>query len=225
MSTMAPTLVIAEMQARDLLRRRAVMILFVLLPAAFYYSVPADADFSLLAGAIGVSWAVAAAGLFGILGWRHADPRLALAGARAYQGLLGRLLLLQGLGFGLVALFTPQILWRSSALIDDPALMTLALVLMAVVSVPVGLAIGALVPRELEGALVLIGVVGVGASVPPDTGIARLLPVWGPLEITQVAAGWKDAGVGWGLAHTLVSVVVLLGVAYWSWRRRTRIHP
>ena len=59
MSTMAPTLVIAEMQARDLLRRRAVMILFVLLPAAFYYSVPGDADFSLLAGAIGVSWASA----------------------------------------------------------------------------------------------------------------------------------------------------------------------
>ena len=91
-STLAHTLVIAEMQARDLLRRRAVMILFVLLPAAFYYSVPAEADFSLLAGAIGVSWAVAAAGLFGILGWRRADPRLALAGASAYQELAGRLL-------------------------------------------------------------------------------------------------------------------------------------
>jgi hypothetical protein len=224
MSSISQTLVIAEMQTRDLLRRRAVMILFVLLPAAFYYSTPAGEDYSLIAGAIGVSWAVAAAGLFGILGWRRADPRLALAGASPALGLLGRLLLLQILGFGLVALFTPQILWRSSTLIDDPALMALALVLMAIVSVPVGLAIGALVPRELEGALVLIGVVGVGASVPPDTGIGPLLPVWGPLEISQVAAGWEDTGVGRGVAHALVSAVLLLAVAYLGWRRRTRIH-
>lgn len=224
MSTMTQTVVIAEMQGRDLLRRRGVVILFVLLPAAFYYSMPANENFSLSPGSMGVSWAVAAAGLLGILGWRRADPRLALAGARAYQGLLGRLLLLLGLSFGLVAIFTPQILWRSSGLLDDPALMTLALVLMAVVSAPLGLATGALVPRELEGALVLIGVAGVGISVPPDTGVAMLLPLWGPLEIMQIAAGGKDAGVGAGLAHTSVSAVFLLAVAYWFWHRRTRIH-
>jgi hypothetical protein len=224
MSTMAHTLVIAEMQARDLLRRRAVMILFVLLPAAFYYSVPANQDFSLLAGSMGVSWAVAAAGLFSILGWRRADPRLTLAGAPAYQGLLGRMVLLQALGFGLVALFTPLILWRSAALLDDPALMALALVLMAVVSVPLGLAIGAVVPRELEGTLVLIGVAGVGISVPPDTAVAQVLPMWGPLDIMQIAAGSKDASLSGGLAHTLASAALLLAVAYWFWRRRTRIH-
>jgi Na+/proline symporter len=94
MTGLRRTLVVAEMQGRDLLRRRAVMTLFVLLPAAFYYSVPASEDYGLIAGSMGVSWAVAAAGMFGILGWRRADPRLALAGAPAHQGLLGRLLLL-----------------------------------------------------------------------------------------------------------------------------------
>ena len=223
MSAVGHTLVVAEMQARDLLRRRAVMALFVLLPAAFYYSVPASEDYGLIAGSIGVSWAVAAAGLFGILGWRRADPRLALAGAPVLQGLLGRLLLLAALGLGLVALFAPQILWRSSALISDPALMLLALVLMSIVSVPLGLAIGALVPRELEGTLVLIGVVGVGMSVPPDSGVAQTLPLWGPLEVLQVAAGWSTGPTGRGVAHAAVSSLVLLVLAYVSWRRRVRI--
>jgi hypothetical protein len=76
----------------------------------------------------------------------------------------------------------------------------------------------------MEGTHVPIGVAGVGMSVPPDTGVAQSLPMWGLLEIMQIAAGWKDAGVGRGLAHTLVSTVLLLAVTYWSWRRRTRIH-
>jgi hypothetical protein len=222
-SALASSLVVAEMQARDLLRRRAVMTLFVLLPAAFYYSVPASEDYSLLAGSMGVSWAVAAAGLFGLLGWRRAEPRLALAGASSTQGLLGRLVVLLALGLGLVVLFAPQLLWRSSELLAEPALAVLALVLMAVVSVPLGLAIGALVPRELEGTLVLIGVIGVGMSVPPDTSLAQVLPLWGPLEVLQVAAELRDGPATGGVVHALVTAIVLLVVAQLAWRRRVRI--
>ncbi|WP_052664253.1 hypothetical protein [Nitriliruptor alkaliphilus] len=224
MSSFAGTLVIAEMQARDLLRRRAVMVLFVLLPAAFYYSVPGTEDYGLLAGSMGVSWAVAAAGIFGILGWRRADPRLGLAGASAFQGLVGRLLLLQGLGLVLVALFAPQILARSSTIIADPPLLVVSLALMALVSVPLGLAIGALVPRELEGTLVLIGVIGVGSSVPMDSAVARALPLWGPLEVMQVAAGRNDVDLAPAFLHTAFAGALLLLVADLFWRRRNRIH-
>lgn len=224
MNARARTVVIAEMQARDLLRRRAVMTLFVLLPAAFYYSVPASEEYGLVAGSIGVSWAVAAAGLFGILGWRQADPRLALAGAGPGEGLVGRLLLLLVLAAGLLVVFTPQILLRSAALIAEPATYVLALVAMAVVSIPLGLAIGAIVPRELEGTLVLIGVVGVGMSVPPDTAGAWVLPLWGPLQILGVSAGWTDASAVDGALHVAVVTVVLFAVAAWRWRRRLRIH-
>jgi hypothetical protein len=225
MSTLAHTVVVAAMQARDLLRRRAVMALLVALPAAFYYSVPADEPWSVLAGSMGVSWAVAAAGVFGILGWRRADPRLALAGAPTLQGLLGRLLLLLMLALGLVALFTPQILLRSSALLAEPGLLVTAFVLLAVVSVPLGMAIGALVPRELEGTLVLIGVLGIGMSVPPDTAVAQVLPTWGPIELLMAAAGLSEGSVGLAVVHAFVSTAVLLAVAVWSWRRRVRIHP
>jgi hypothetical protein len=224
MNALASAVVVAEMQARDLLRRRTVMALFVLLPAAFYYSVPATEDYSLLAGSMGVSWAVAAAGLFGILGWRRADPRLALAGATPLSGMVGRLALLQLLALGLVVLFAPQLLWRSSSLLDDPGLLVLSLVLMAVVSVPLGMAIGAIVPRELEGTLVLIGIVGIGTSVPMDTAVAKALPLWGPLEVLQVAIGRPGGSVPRGLLHAAVTTLALLAIAYVAWRRRSRLH-
>jgi hypothetical protein len=223
MSAVAPALVVAELQARDLLRRRAVMALFVLLPAAFYYSVPAAEDYGLIAGSMGVSWAVAAAGLFGTLGWRRADPRLALTGASPVHGLVGRLVLLLVLALGLVALFAPQMLWRSAALIADPGLFVVALALMALVSVPLGLVIGALVPRELEGTLVLIGIVGVGTSVPPGTDGAQVLPLWGPLEVLQIAAGWSTGSPAAGVAHTLGAAAALLALAAWRWHRRVRV--
>jgi hypothetical protein len=222
-SALARTVVVTEMQARDLLRRRAVMALLVALPALFYYSVPAAEEFSLIASTMGVSWAVAAAGLFGILGWRQVDPRLTLVGAPPRAGLLGRVVLLLAIALGLVALFAPQILVRSEALIADRGAFLLALVLMAVISVPLGLAIGVLVPRELEGTLVLIGVLGVGTSIPPDTPGAWVLPLWGPLDIVTISAGWSDGSVVTGVAHALGFAVALLAVAAWRWRRRVHV--
>ena len=224
MSTMSRTLVVAEMQARDLLHRRVVMAMFVLLPAAFYYSIPAGEEYGLIAGAIGVCWAVAAAGMFGILGWRQSDPRLTLAGARSREGLLGRLFVLVVVALGLVALFGPQILVRSAELVADPAAFTLGLTLMALVSVPLGLAVGALVPRELEGTLVLVGIVGVETSIPHETALAGALPLWGPLQVMQIGAGHIEGPITGGVVHSTVAAVLLLTVAALLWRRRIRIH-
>lgn len=223
MNALRQAAVVAELQGRDLLRRRAVMVLFVALPLAFYYSVPASEEYSLVAGSMGVSWAVAAAGMFGVLGWRRAEPRLALAGAGAAPALVGRVVLVTGLGLVLVAGLTPQMLWRSRDLLDDPTIFALGLLLMALVSVPIGLAIGALVPRELEGTLVLIGIVGIGTSVPPDTVVAMSLPLWGPLHVLQVGAGLASGPVARGAWHTCAAAVVLLAVAGWSLHRRRRL--
>jgi hypothetical protein len=224
MSALAGTVVVAEMQLRELLHRRTVMVLLVLLPASFYYSVPASEAWGILSGSIGVSWAVAAAGSFAVLGWRRADPRLALAGAPAWQGLVGRLLVLHVLGLVLVVLFAPLILSRSSEHIEHEGLMLLALLLMAVVSVALGLVIGALVPRELEGTLILIGVVGIAMSVPPEAAVSRSLPLWGPIELISIATGWSNGTVTYAVAHALGSVLALLAVASWAWRRRIRLH-
>lgn len=222
MSTLRRALIVAEMQSRELVRRRVAMGLFALLPAAFYLSIPADQDYGVLAGAIGVSWAVAAAGLFGILGWRRVDPRLALVGARPAEGMLGRLLVGVGLALALVTVYAPLMLIRS-AIVTEPAAFVGALAAVAAVSVPLGLLIGALLPRELEGTLVLIGVVGVESSIPPDTTLASALPLYGPFELLRVSIGAADASVATGLVHATLTAALLGGAAHLLWRRRLQL--
>lgn len=224
MTTLARSLVVAEMQGRELLRRRVVVSLLVLLPAAFYFSTPANEDYGVLSGSIGVCWAVAAAGLFGLLGWRRADPRLALAGATPREGLLGRLLVLVGLAAALTGVFAPLILVRSSQIIQQPARLVTGLAMLALVSVPLGLAIGALVPRELEGTLVLIGLVGVAMSIPPDLALAGALPLYGPLKTLEGALEpVGGAGLAGPVMHTTVSAAGLVSLAAWRWNRRVRV--
>jgi plastocyanin len=151
--------------------------------------------------------------MFGILGWRGSDPRLAMAGARGREGLLGRLFVLVLVALGLVALFAPQILVRSADLVADPAVFVLGLTLMALVSVPLGLAIRALVPRELDGTLVLVGVVGVETTIPHDISLAAVLPLWGPLEVMQIGVGRLDGPIAGAVVHAAVSALLLLAVA------------
>jgi hypothetical protein len=222
-TTLQRAVVVAEMQSRELARRHVAMGLFALLPAAFYLSIPADQDYGLLAGAIGVSWAVAAAGLFGTLGWRRVDPRLALLGARPIEGMLGRLLVGSALALVLVAVYAPLMLVRSSTLIVDEWAFVGALLTVAAVSVPMGLLIGALLPRELEGTLVLIGVVGVESSIPPDTTLAAMLPLYGPFELLALSIGMGDPSAAVGLAHAAFSTVAMAAIAHLLWRRRQRI--
>jgi hypothetical protein len=57
--------------------------------------------------------------------------------------------------------------------------------LVAFTSVPFGLAVGALAPHELEGVLVLIGVVGVQLTLQSTQSIAKVLPFWGSQRLLQ----------------------------------------
>jgi hypothetical protein len=222
MTTLVRTLAIAEMQGRELIRRRVAMALFMLLPAAFFYSIPPDEEYGLIAGAIGVSWAVAAAGLFSILGWRRVDPRLGIVGARPRDGLIGRVVLAQALALLLVAVYAPLILTRTTVSVDAGTYV-LALLLLGTVSVPLGLVIGTLLPRELEGTLVLIGIIGVESSIPPGTSWSAVFPLYGPLEVLASAAGFAESSVREGVVHAVVTIVVLTLVAYLLWRRRVRV--
>lgn len=214
-------LTVAEMQARDLGRRRAAMTLFILLPPLFYYSTPADTDYGVLAGMIGVSWAIAAGGMFAGQGWRGVEPRLRLAGARPIHGLLGRLVILYAVAVVVLTLFTPQILARSTAVLDRGALIV-AMLLTGVVSVPIGLAIGAVAPREVEATLTLVLVVGVGTSLPTDSPIAAGLPMYGPLQAVEASIGLRDGVPASSIVHAAVAAVILGVVAHLAWVRRGR---
>lgn len=217
---MGRIMAVAEAQGRDLTRRRAAMVLLVLLPLAFYLTTPSDDEFALVAGSTGMAWGVAGGALFLALASRRIDSRLVLAGYRPLELLAGRLLLLEGLTVVLVVVFSALMVAMSAP--PEPTALVLAVALSGLVAIPLGLAVAAVFPRELEGALTLIAVVGIEMDLPVDAGLPSLLPLWGPLRLVAVARGAAE-GTTVPTLHALASTVVLLGIAATLWWRRVRV--
>ena len=213
---------VAEMQGRDLLRRRAALGLLVALPLAFYLASAGDDDegFAPVAAGIGMGWSMAGAALFSVLASRRSDPRLVLAGFRPAELLLGRLLLLVALGLAILAGFAALIVAVTRP--ENVLLLVLGLALAALVGVPLGLAVAAVLPRELEGTMTIIGVVGINMSLDPGDTLAALLPFNGPAELLYASSG-LDYAAAPALAHGTAYALALFALAVAAWTRRVRV--
>lgn len=221
MSALQATATIAEMQARDLSRRRLAVVMLAALPLVLYLSIPPGEGWELTPGAVGLSWSVGGVALFSALGWRPVDARLSLAGYDARAQLLGRLVPLVALGLLLAGAMIPLLLVRSQP--ADGSALVLAVVLTVLVGGPLGLAIGAVFARELEGMLALIAVGGVAMSLPPDLPGAVGTPLWGPMRLVVIAYEGDGASVVVPTLHALVSIAVLGAVTWFAWSRRVRV--
>jgi hypothetical protein len=210
-SSIARIAVLAEMHGRDLLRRRAALVLLVLLPLSFYFSSGSNGGYAVSAGGIGMSFAVAGASLFSILSSAEVDQRLVLAGYRPLELLLGRLVFLVPLGLVISALFAIVMIPGSNP--ERPLVLLLGLAAVALVSVPFGLAVGAAVPRELEGTLVLIGIVGMQMAADIDAGMSKVLPFYGPRRLLVASLFDRSGLAGPGL-QTLLYGLALLAVGW-----------
>jgi hypothetical protein len=185
----ARILIMAEMHGRDLLRRRMALGLLMALPLSFYLASSASGG-SVSAGGIGMAFAVSGAALFSVLSSREVDQRLVLTGYRPVELLFGRLAFLGPMGLLIGGVFSLLIVVVSGP--ARPWVMALGVAAVAVQSVAFGLCVGAIVPLELEGTLVLIGVIGVQLAVPLTSNISKFLPFYGPrrlLASSQVAHG------------------------------------
>ena len=207
------TLVVAEMAVREIARRRSVLLLLALLPLAFYLSRRGDAYWqSVRFVSLGIGWALSTAALFAGSGARGMEPRLRLSGYRTHQLVAGRLLALWAVGAVLAAPY-----WLLVRLDLDQVrhgAMALILALTVLVAAPFGLALSGLLPRELEGMLVLLTVVAMQMMLNPTGTVAHALPFWFSREI-GIYAIESDAGaghVGRGLVHAGIVVVLLLAV-------------
>jgi hypothetical protein len=168
-----------------------------------------------------LSWAIAGASLFTALGARGVDQRLVFDGYRPVELLGARLVLLDLAGLALSALFGALLLGVSGSP-DVPALVW-ALVLVTLVAVPLGLVLAALVPHELEATLVLIGLVGIEMILPSESRGVGTLPLGGPQELLDRAAGKPNPfPVLTATARSLAWVVGLtaIGAVIWAWRTR-----
>jgi hypothetical protein len=190
MSSLRRILIMAEMHGRDLTRRHAALGLLVALPLAFYLASRGSGDQSVVAGGVGMAFSVSGATLFSILSSTEVDQRLVLAGYRPLELLLGRVFFLAPLGTVIAVAFSTVMVVGSQP--TRPWLTFLGVEAVALLSIPFGLAVGAAVPRELEGTLVLIGVVGMELAVGPDSAVAKVLPFYGPQQL--ISSSLSEAG-------------------------------
>jgi len=204
MSSLRRIGIMAEMHGRDLTRRHAALALLVALPLSFYLA-SMDGDRAVATGGVGLAFAISGATLFSVLSSNEVDQRLILAGYRPHELLLGRLAFLAPLGLVIGAAFSGIMVGGSDPV--RPWLTFLGVAAVALESIPFGLAVGAAVPRELEGTLVLIGVVGIQLATPVDSIVSRVLPFHGAQELLVASVDGNGplllpvlATIGYGLA-------------------------
>ena len=207
---MTRLLMVAEMTLRELLRRRAVIALLLLLPLSFYL-IRRDHYLgqSVRSLFLGIGWAVSTAALFSAIGARSVEPRLRMAGYRPHELYLGRLGGLWTLGLALTAPF-----WLL-VLVDVPDVrhgaVAVAMLCVVVVAAPFGMLIAALLPRELEGTLLLLTAVALQMIIDPASTVAKLTPFWSSREIGTYAVDHTTGDyLQRGLAHGVTTTVVLL---------------
>lgn len=206
---MRKVLTVAELTARELLRRRCVLVLLLLLPLAFYLSRRTDhVGQSVRFVCLGLGWALSTAALFAGSAARSIDPRLCLSGYRPLQPHLGRLVALWTVG---VALSVPYfLLVRFDQANLRYGAIALIMVLTVAVAVPFGLALSAVLPRELEGTLVLLIVIGLQMMLDPSGTAAKLLPFWSSREIGTYAIDHTDGTyLTRGVLHAVAYAVAL----------------
>jgi hypothetical protein len=213
---------VVEMQTRDLLRRRLALGLIVAVPLLFAATQRHSGEAPFVGG-IGTAFSVTGASLFAMLSSRAVDPRLLLAGYRRVDLIAGRLVLLLGVGLGICGVFCGFL----AAFAEPPRLdrAALGVVLVALVAVPLGLALATLLPRELEGTLAIIALVGVeeqslhyhydsvAARLEPHYGAARYL-LASEYSFASVSVRWALYSAAWALGP-LVPALLL-------WLRRVR---
>ncbi len=224
MSSARRIVIIAGMQGRDLVRRYVAIALMVVLPLAFYFAL-LPSHYALLVGCIGLAWSVSAVGLFVVLASRETDPRLVLAGYRPWELLAGRWLLLEGVAAILIGAFA--LLFLAISRPTATGELVLGVSLSGIVAVPLGLAIGSLLPRELEGTLAIIALVGIELTLPTDSSVAPFLPLYGSQQFLAVAAGLHGVtpppapvSVSYALAYT--AALTLLATLLWTMRVRVK---
>lgn len=210
--TLIKTLTVAEMALREMLRRRSVLLILLLLPLTFYLSRRGDhLGQSIRFVVLGLGWALSTAALFAGNAGRAMEPRLRLSGYRGHHLYLGRLLALWALG---IALSLPYfLLIRVDQHNVRYGAIAVMMALMVAVSAPFGLALSSVLPRELEGTLVLLIIVGLQMVMDPANAVTRALPFWFSREIGTYAVDHTGGDyLSRGLLHGVICTLVLTGI-------------
>ncbi|MGY1807381.1 hypothetical protein ACI8AF_08415 [Blastococcus sp. SYSU D00669] len=203
--------VVARSTVVELLRRRAVVALLFLVPLAFYLARHDLVGQSIRLATVGLAWALSTLAAFAGLAGQAVDPRLRLSGYRTGELLVGRVLGLWCIAAPLIAVYSAVILVDQGGLARWPGVIG-GLLLTALVAVPFGLLVAALLRRPLESAMLLLIVSGLQLILDPFGTAARFVPFWSVRELGTWTVDGTDGGyVRRALLHA-AAVVVLLTV-------------
>lgn len=213
--------IVGRMTVRSLVRRRVSMVILVALPLLLYAARHDHVGQSIRGLLFGVSWAVTTVAYFAATAMWDVEPRLGLSGWSWRRLLVGRVGGLLALGWTLAALDVVLVLVDQPVL--DAGALTVDFAVTAAVSVFLGTALGAVLHRELEGALMIFLIAALQSVVNPDSVLAHLIPFWSSREIGTYAIDGPDwASLTAGLVHAAVVVVVCGAVALVVVHRRLR---
>ncbi|HEX9999223.1 MAG TPA: hypothetical protein VGB74_02115 [Actinoplanes sp.] len=218
--------VVAALSAREVSRRRTALLLVIALPFWFYLVRRDMAGQSTRMLALGIAWAISTLTLFVVNSARGVDPRLRLTGASVTSIIGGRLLAMTGVGLA-ISLGYGVLLTLDQDLAHMPAA-ALMLLLTVLVAAPLGSLIGALLPRELEGALALLSICAVQMLADPAGLTAKLMPFWSTREVGTYAVDGGSVDLVWrGLTHAAVVWLLCTGatLAVFQWRLRVARYP
>jgi hypothetical protein len=210
------------MTGRELARRRVALGLLTLLPLAFYGASADHSSHAAVTGGIAMAFSIAGASIFAALSARPVDERLVLAGYQPGELLLGRFVLLEVFGLVVAGLFSVVMVIGTDPV--DHSALVLGVLLVAITSVPFGLAVGSLAAQELEAVLILIGVVGIQLTLDSTQTIAKLLPFWGPQRLLQHAID-PTVALGAAIPVNLCYALALLVASWYINRRRAPSAP
>lgn len=215
-------LVMAALSAREVARRRAVVALMITLPLWFYLVRRDLAGQSTRLLSLGIAWAISTLTLFVVNSARSMDPRLRLTGASAGALVGGRLLAMTGLGVVLGLGYWCLVLVDQD--VRRPWAIAPMMLLTVLVAAPLGAFLGALLPRELEGALALFTISAVQMLANPDGVVARFLPFWSARELGNYAIDGTGDGDLWrAVLHAAITWTLCVGGTLLLFRHRLRV--
>jgi len=218
---------VALITARELFRRRGAIALALLLPLTFYLA-RIDAHWTALRLlSIGLGWAPPPPPLSPPAPPRPGARRLAASGASPTALVLGRHTAVLVLGWTISALYTVLVELTIGGDLAHPGAVPLMLLLTVTVSAPFGSLAAVLVPRDLEGALLLLAAMALQLLVDPAAGWTRVLPLWSTRELSSYVVeelGTQADGYLWrGLAHGAGFAVGLTALTWLLGARRLRV--
>jgi hypothetical protein len=220
---------IATLHGLDIFRRPVTLILLAILPALIYFAL-GDDPYAVVVGGILMAFSVAGPAIFVLLTGRPIDSRLTLSGFKPAELVLGRLLLLNALGFIVVAIFALLVITQSDP--AKPIYVVIGTLLVAFIAVPLGLCLASVMPGDLEATLLMIGVVGIQVALKEPAPLSKFLPFHGPRQLLLGSGRELTPGVGvvkinptTAITHGVIMSVVFFALATLAVSRRSRIHP